>query len=205
MGRRAADTKKKLLEGELVQLARESERLALEEFWLQSEAASLAEEAELAQRLALLVEPNWAGAESNSASEVLADLIESKNALGDASSDRQQADGHAREVQTALEQIDRISLFITEYATSTGWNTAVTEGEIVGVEPPGQLPPVDLASPRAWKVGVAAFVWASSGNGTDHSDRVVVLDYGRKIADGSPDEVRANQDVIDAYLGVAHE
>ena len=39
----------------------------------------------------------------------------------------------------------------------------------------------------------------------DISDRVVVLDYGRKIADGSPDEVRANKEVIDAYLGVAHE
>ena len=39
----------------------------------------------------------------------------------------------------------------------------------------------------------------------DISDRVVVLDYGRKIADGSPDEVRANKQVIDAYLGVAHD
>jgi branched-chain amino acid transport system ATP-binding protein len=38
----------------------------------------------------------------------------------------------------------------------------------------------------------------------DISDRVVALDYGRKLADGTPDEVRANQDVIDAYLGVAH-
>jgi branched-chain amino acid transport system ATP-binding protein len=36
----------------------------------------------------------------------------------------------------------------------------------------------------------------------DLSDRVVVLDYGRKIGDGTPDEVRSNQDVIDAYLGV---
>ncbi len=38
----------------------------------------------------------------------------------------------------------------------------------------------------------------------DLSDRVVVMDYGRKIGDGPPDEVRNNQDVIDAYLGVAH-
>jgi branched-chain amino acid transport system ATP-binding protein len=38
----------------------------------------------------------------------------------------------------------------------------------------------------------------------DISDRVVVLDYGKKIGDGTPDDVRANQDVIDAYLGVAH-
>ena len=39
----------------------------------------------------------------------------------------------------------------------------------------------------------------------DISDNVVVLDYGKIIADGPPDEVRTNQDVIDAYLGVAHD
>jgi branched-chain amino acid transport system ATP-binding protein len=38
----------------------------------------------------------------------------------------------------------------------------------------------------------------------DLSDRVIVLDYGRKIADAAPDEVKKNQAVIDAYLGVAH-
>ncbi|KQW40061.1 ABC transporter ATP-binding protein [Rhizobacter sp. Root404] len=38
----------------------------------------------------------------------------------------------------------------------------------------------------------------------DISDRVVVLDYGKKIGDGSPQEVRSNPDVISAYLGTSH-
>ena len=39
----------------------------------------------------------------------------------------------------------------------------------------------------------------------DISDNVVVLDYGKTLADGPPSEIRANQAVIDAYLGVAHD
>ena len=38
----------------------------------------------------------------------------------------------------------------------------------------------------------------------DISDRVVVLDYGKKIGDGTPGEVRANPEVISAYLGTTH-
>ena len=38
----------------------------------------------------------------------------------------------------------------------------------------------------------------------DISDRVVVLDYGKKIGDGEPDDVRNNEDVISAYLGTIH-
>ena len=38
----------------------------------------------------------------------------------------------------------------------------------------------------------------------DISDRVVVLDYGKKIGDGPPDEVKNNPDVIAAYLGTSH-
>jgi branched-chain amino acid transport system ATP-binding protein len=38
----------------------------------------------------------------------------------------------------------------------------------------------------------------------DISDRVVVLDYGRKIGDGTPDAVRSNPDVVSAYLGASH-
>ena len=43
------------------------------------------------------------------------------------------------------------------------------------------------------------------GGVMDISDNVVVLDYGKTLADGPPSEIRANQDVIDAYLGVAHD
>lgn len=38
----------------------------------------------------------------------------------------------------------------------------------------------------------------------DISDRVVVLDYGKKIGDGTPEQVKSNPEVIRAYLGATH-
>ena len=39
----------------------------------------------------------------------------------------------------------------------------------------------------------------------DIADRIVVMDYGKNIGDGTPKEIVSNQKVIDAYLGVSHD
>ena len=60
---------------------------------------------------------------------------------------------------------------------------------------------------EAKKLGITtiALIEHDMGVVMDLSDRVVVMDYGKKIGDGTPSEVRSNQAVIDAYLGVAHD
>ena len=65
----------------------------------------------------------------------------------------------------------------------------------------------DLLVQTLWEGLVSGVLYAliehDMGVVMDLSDRVVVLDYGRKIADGTPEQIKSNQAVIDAYLGVA--
>ena len=64
-----------------------------------------------------------------------------------------------------------------------------------------------LVAPHIFGCAVAdllAIVEHDMGVVMDISDRVVVLDYGKKIGDGAPENIRSNKAVIDAYLGVAH-
>lgn len=62
---------------------------------------------------------------------------------------------------------------------------------------------IDINEEERWRV-TCILVEHDMGVVMDISDRVVVLDYGKKIGDGEPEEVRNNEDVIRAYLGTSH-
>ena len=72
------------------------------------------------------------------------------------------------------------------------------DGELIGLKP---------VKPRIREIASLLLIERirkRMGVVMDISDRVVVLDYGKKIGDGTPEEVRSDQNVIDAYLGVPH-
>lgn len=142
-----------------------------------------------------------------------------ENALGIGRSRREEIE-HREAVEEIIEFLGLQSIRKTPVSSlSYGLQKRVELGRALAAEPKMLLLDEPIAGMNMdEKLDMACFIQEINRNrGTtivliehdmgvvmDISDHVVVMDYGEKIGDGTPQEIKNNQTVIDAYLGVSH-
>lgn len=142
-----------------------------------------------------------------------------ENALGIGRSKREELE-HREAVEGIIDFLGLQSIRKTPVSSlSYGLQKRVELGRALAAEPKMLLMDEPIAGMNMdEKLDMACFIQEINTNyGTtivliehdmgvvmDISDHVIVMDYGAKIGDGTPEEVMNNQEVIDAYLGVSH-
>ena len=142
-----------------------------------------------------------------------------ENALGIGRSRREEIE-HREAVEEIIEFLGLQSIRKTLVSSlSYGLQKRVELGRALAAEPKMLLLDEPIAGMNLdEKLDMACFIQEINRNrGTtivliehdmgvvmDISDHVIVMDYGEKIGDGTPEEIKNNQTVIDAYLGVSH-